>query len=272
MTFAVDNGLPGLDRVGIWFNDPANWWGPGGLLAHAREHLLYTFAVVALAALIGIPVGLVIGHTGRGTTVAAGMANTLRAVPTLGLLIVVLSPHIPVQGGWGTTIPAGSVPYLVPALIVLLILAVPPILTSSYAGVQALDPATKDAAAGTGMTPLQVILKVELPCALPLIISGLRSAVLQVMASLTVAAYAPLIGGLGRFITDGNQNLGDLRYGYPAMVAGGISVAVLALAVDGLLQLVQRLAVSPGLTPTSDTRRPSPMTSQSPAQNSAVTE
>ncbi|MFD0508990.1 ABC transporter permease [Streptomyces chiangmaiensis] len=153
----------------------------------------------------------------------------------------------------------------------MLILAIPPILTSTYAGVQSLDAATRDAAAGTGMTSLQVIRKVELPCALPLIISGLRSATLQVIATLTVAAYAPLVGGLGRFIIDGQQNLGDLRYGYPAMVAGGIAVAVLALAVDGTLHVVLRRTVSPGLTSVSATRRPSPVPGKRPRLDSSAT-
>lgn len=270
MKLAADNGLPGLGRVVIWFNDPGNWWGSTGLLAHVREHLVYTFVVVCTAALVAVPVGLVIGHTGRGTTLIAGTSNAFRAVPALGLLIfliVVLSPRIHIRQGLGSTIPAGSVPYLIPALLVLVILAIPPILTSTYAGVQSLEPAAREAAAGTGMTPLQVILKVEMPCSLPLIMSGLRSATLQVIATLTVAAYAPLVGGLGRLIVDGHQNLRDLRYGYPAMVAGGVSVAVLALAVDALLNLAQRLLTSPGIALSGTRQRTNPMNSQNPVQN-----
>ncbi|MFJ5212380.1 ABC transporter permease [Streptomyces nigra] len=251
MKLAADNGLPGIGRVGIWFNDPGNWWGDNGLLGYAGEHLAYTIVVVITAALAAIPLGLVIGHTGRGATWVAGLANASRAVPTLGLLIlliVAVSPHIHIDQGWGSAVPAGSVPYLVPVLFVLVLVAVPPLLTSTYAGVRSLDPAIREAAAGTGMTASQVVLKVELPCALPLIMSGLRSATLQVIATLTVAAYAPLVGGLGRLIVDGQQDLGDLRYGYPAMVAAGISVAVLALVVDLLLQALQLKLVSPGIT------------------------
>ncbi|WP_411093363.1 ABC transporter permease [Streptomyces sp. 049-1] len=258
MNLVADNGLPGLHRVGIWFNDPANWWGPTGLITYASEHLGYTLAVVCAATLIAVPLGLVIGHTGRGTIWVAGLTNASRAVPTLGLLIlliVAVSPHIHIERGLGRVVPAGSVPYIVPVLLVLILIAVPPLLTSTYAGVRSLDPLIREAAAGSGMTPLQVVLKVELPCAAPLVIAGLRSATLQVMATLTVAAYAPLVGGLGRLIVDGHQNLADLRYGYPAMVAAGISVAVLAFAVDLLLQAAQRLIVSPGLTLAAGARR-----------------
>ncbi|MFF3359687.1 ABC transporter permease [Streptomyces sp. NPDC002917] len=271
VNLAYDNGLPGLDRVIVWFNDPGNWWGSGGLFAHIGEHLAYTLIVVVLAVALALPLGLLIGHTRRGTALVAGVANILRAVPTLGLLIlliVLLSPHIPIQAGAFGIIAPGAGPYFVPALLVLLVLAVPPILTSTYAGIQALDPAIRDAAEGIGMTPLQVAVKVELPCALPLLLSGIRSATLQVIATLTVAAYAPLVGGLGRLIVDGQQNLADPRYGYPAMIAAGLTIAVLAVAIDALLGLAQRLITSPGLT-TAGAHRPSPMTSQSLAQNSS---
>ena len=107
--------------------------------------------------------------------------------PKLIVLIVVLSPHIGVESGGGGVLPHGSIPYAVPALIVLLILAIPPILTSTYAGLQAVDPATRDAAVGTGMTAAQTAVRVELPCALPLIMSGVRSATLQVVATTTMA-------------------------------------------------------------------------------------
>lgn len=269
MNLALHNGLPGPGRVVIWFNDPLNWWGPGGLVADARQHLVYTLAMVTLAAVIAVPAGLVIGHTRRGTLLVAGIANALRAVPTLGLLIllvVVLSPHIHVQGGLPGILAPGSVPYFVPAALVLVLIAVPQILTSTYAGIQALDPAVRDAARGCGMTPLQVVLKVELPAAAPLIIAGLRSATLQVIATLTVAAYAPLVGGLGRLIVDGQQDLTDPRYGYPAMLAAGITVAVLAVAADALLALVQRKATSPGLAPTGTHRTAQPRTHRVPGR------
>ncbi|MEU0603639.1 ABC transporter permease subunit [Streptomyces sp. NPDC006393] len=278
MNLALRSGLPGPGRVLVWFNDPLNWWGPGGLVADARQHIVYTVMVVALAAVIALPTGLVIGHTDRGTLLVAGIANGLRAIPALGLLIllvVVLSPHIHVQGGVPGILAPGSVPYFVPAAMVLVLIAVPQILTSTYAGVQALDPAVRDAARGCGMTPLQIILKVELPTAAPLIISGIRSATLQVIATLTVAAYAPLVGGLGRLIVDGQQDLADPRYGYPAMLAAGITVAGLAVAADAVLALAQRKATSPGLAP-ADThltprRRPHPGPGRIPATSKELT-
>ncbi|AKJ09745.1 hypothetical protein ABB07_06830 [Streptomyces incarnatus] len=273
MNLALHDELPGPGRVLVWFNDPLNWWGPGGLVADARQHIVYTLVIVALAAVIALPAGLVIGHTGRGTLLVAGLANGLRAIPALGLLIllvVVLSPHIHVQGGVPGVLAPGSIPYFVPAALVLVLTAVPQILTSTYAGIQALDPTVRDAARGCGMTSLQVILKVELPTAAPLIISGIRSATLQVIATLTVAAYAPLVGGLGRLIVDGQQDLADPRYGYPAMLAAGITVAVLAIAADALLALAQRKTTSPGLAPTGLLRTPQPRPHRVPSHTSAT--
>jgi osmoprotectant transport system permease protein len=242
--------LPGLDRVPIWFNDPSNWWGPDGLAIRIREHLLYTGTAVLVAALIALPLGLLVGHTNRGVFLLVGAANGLRAVPSLGLLVL-LAIWITDRLQTKTEIPyyvrAGGLPYFIAAMIVLVVLAVPPILTNTYAGVQNVDPAARDAARGMGMSGFQVLRKVEFPCALPLIMSGLRSATLQVIATVAVAAYLPFMGGLGRFIIDGAQVIHDLKYGYPAMLAAGITVAVLAVLADGLLSLVQRLVVSPGL-------------------------
>jgi osmoprotectant transport system permease protein len=251
MILAASNGLPGLHRVAVWFNDPGNWWGPSGLLARLGEHVVYSLVLVLAAVVLALPLGVLIGHSGRGVALVAGFANGLRAIPSLGLLlflIVLLSPRIHLTSGFTSVIARGSVPYLIPALIVLLVVAVPPILTSAYAGVQSVDRDVRDAARGAGMSPLQVMTKVEIPCALPLIMSGVRNATLEVIATLTVAAYAPLVGGLGRLIVDGDQNLTDPRYGYPAMVAAGITIAVLALAAEVLLALVQRSIVSPGIS------------------------
>jgi osmoprotectant transport system permease protein len=243
--------LPGLHRVVVWFNDPGNWWGPSGLLARLAEHVIYSVILVLVALVVALPLGVLIGHSGRGVALLAGAANGLRAIPSLGLLlflIVLVSPRIHVTSGFTSVIARGSVPYLIPAMIVLVVVAVPPILTSTYAGIQSVDRVVRDAARGAGMSPLQVITKVEIPCALPLIMSGVRNATLEVIATLTVAAYAPLVGGLGRLIVDGDQNLSDLRYGYPAMVAAGITIAALAFVADALLALVQRSIVSPGIS------------------------
>src|SRR3954452_14577261 len=141
---AAGNGLPGLDRVSLWFNDPANWWGPDGLVARIREHMVYTVVIVAVAVLIALPVGLLIGHTGRGVFVVVGLANGLRAVPTLGLVILLfvwLSPKIHNNASIPGLVERGGIPTFLPVVAALIVLALPPILTNTYAGVQNVDPA-----------------------------------------------------------------------------------------------------------------------------------
>jgi osmoprotectant transport system permease protein len=246
----ADSGV-GFGRVGVWLNDPSNWTGSNGLLIHIREHLVYTVVAVVLAMLVALPLGLYVGHTGRGVVAVAGLANGLRAVPTLGfvvLLVVWLSPKIHIVSGFSFLVPVGGFPYVIPVEFVLVLLAIPAILTNTYAGVQNVDPAVRDAASGMGMTGSQVVWRVEFPCALPLIMSGIRSATLQVIATATVAAYVPFLGGLGRLIVDGASQINDPVHGYPAMVGAGIVVAALAVLADLLLLGVQRLVVSPGVS------------------------
>lgn len=225
-----------------WLTSADAWSGADGILARLLEHEGYTLLVLVIAAAIAIPVGLWIGHSGRGRWLVTA-ANALRAVPTLGLLFaltLVLLPRLP-----------GDAAFLVPSVIVLVLLAIPAILSGTYAGVEAVDPAARDAARGIGMTGSQVLWKVELPIALPLLLSGLRAAVLQVVATATVAAYVGL-GGLGRFLIDG---LATQDY---AMTAGGaILVAFLALALDAPFALLGRVVVSPGLTGRIRSLRPS---------------
>ncbi len=232
-----------IPRIWTWLTTAANWQGPSGITHRVVEHLEYSVITVLIAGLIAIPVGMWIGHTGRGKPVVTA-ANSLRAVPSLGLLFAValwLGPKL-----------HGSVAYVVPSIVVLVILAIPPLLAGAYAGVDGTPPDARDAAHGMGMTGGQVLLQVETPCALPLILSGVRSAMLQVIATATIASAISL-GGLGRFLIDG------LAIGNYAMMAGGaIVVAVLALAVDGVLALLQRAVVSPGLaerTPRRGRRR-----------------
>jgi len=162
-------------------------------------------------------------------------------IPTFGLLIylvVLISPKIHSKG---------ELPYLLPTEIVLVLLAIPPILTSTYSGVQNVDLDVRDAAKGMGMTGSQVVRKVELPNALPLVLSGTRSATLQVIATATVAAYVTL-GGLGRYLVDGLSQLNDPHAGYPAMAAGAILVALLAIVADLLFAIAQRFLVPRGVS------------------------
>ena len=192
----------------------ANWVGPVGLAARTVEHLEYTALAVAASALIAIPIGLIIGHTGRGVLVVVTAVNGLRALPTLGVLLLAVLL-------WGLG--------LVPPIIALMLLGIPPLLAGSYAGISNVDPKVVDAARSMGMTELRVLLRVELPNALPLIIGGLRTATLQVVATATVAAYASL-GGLGRYLIDGIK----VRQFHIALV-GALMVAALALLLDAAL-------------------------------------
>jgi osmoprotectant transport system permease protein len=222
-----------LNSIGGWLTDPAHWTGPNGIPQRILEHLIYSGISLVIAALIAIPLGVVVGHSGRAKWTVS-LANSLRAVPSLGLLFAValwIGPKI-----------ASSLAYVIPSVIVLVLLAVPPILSGTYAGIQGVDPAARDAAKGMGMRGGEVLRKVELPCALPLLLSGVRSATLQVIATATIAASISL-GGLGRYLIDG-LSVSD----YAQMASGAILVAALALVMDGVLSIVQRTAVSPGLT------------------------
>lgn len=202
------------------------WSDPDGFPSRILEHLGYTVLSLMIALVIAVPLGLLIGHSGRGAFVAINIGNAGRALPTLGVVMLALAAT-----GLG----------LRPVLIALVILAVPPLLTSTYAGVRAVPPEAVDAAAGVGMTPTQVALRVELPNALPVILGGVRSATLQVISTATIAAYVGL-GGLGRYLFDGIA-----QFDYPQVVAGAVVLAVLAVAVDLLLLGAQRLLVSPGV-------------------------
>jgi osmoprotectant transport system permease protein len=211
-----------------WLLDPANWSGPGGVPVRVAEHLYYTLLAVLCAAVIAVPLGLLIGHSGRGGVGLVGMANAMRALPTLGLVTFLF------------LLLADSVTATVIALV---ILAIPPVLAGAYAGVQSVDRGVVDAAIGMGMTPAQRLMQVELPGALPLLIGGVRSAVLQVIATTSVAAYVGL-GGLGRPLLDGLQQGPG---GYPEMFAGAVLTALLALLVDLSLAGAQRAVVPRGV-------------------------
>lgn len=194
--------------------DPANWEGPTGIGARILQHLWYSVLAVVGAAVVAVPIGLAIGHFRRGEIVVVGVVNALRSLPTLGVLTLLV-----LLLGLG----------LVPPILALVLLGIPPLLAGTYAGVANVDRQVVDAAEAMGMTPLQVLVRVEVPNALPLILGGLRSAMLQVIATATVAAYVNL-GGLGRYIFDGLA----LR-SYDRVLVGALLVAALALVVDGLL-------------------------------------
>jgi osmoprotectant transport system permease protein len=222
-----------------WLNAPNHWRDSAaftGIPTEILDHLRYSLIALGIGAVIALPIGVLVGHTGRATWVV-GVVNALRAIPGVGLLIllaVIISPHFHGRTDLG---------FLIPTEIVLTIFAIPPMLANTFAGVQNVDPSIRDAAKGMGMTGWQVLSRVELPCSLPLIFSGIRSATLQVIATATIASYLPLLGGLGRYIYDGIHT-----NDFPQMVGGGVLVAVLALLADLVLALVQRLTVSPGVS------------------------
>ena len=201
--------------------DGEHWSGDRGVPHRMVEHLGYTGLTVVVAAAIAIPIGLWIGHTGRLRGVAVALSGALRALPTLGVLTL-----IALRTGLGIT----------PAVIALVLLAIPPLLAGAYAGLESVDRQTIDAARSIGMTEWQILTKVEVPLALPLIVGGVRSATLQVVATATVAAYIGL-GGLGRYLIDGLA-VSD----YPRMAAGSVLVIALALALDGMFVVLQRIA------------------------------
>jgi osmoprotectant transport system permease protein len=209
-----------------WFADPANWQGNGGIPNRVAEHIAYSLFASAVAAAIALPVGLAVGHTGKGGQLAINLANVGRAIPSFGIIILAF-----IVAGIG----------LAPPIITLVALAIPPIVTNSYVGIRAVEPGVRDAAEGMGMTGWQVLRRVELPVALPLVMAGLRTATVQVVATATLAAYISL-GGLGRYIFDGLA-VRDT----PKVVAGAILVAGLSLLTEAALSRLQRAVVSPGL-------------------------
>jgi osmoprotectant transport system permease protein len=223
-----------INMILTWLGDGTHWQGDDGILRRVAEHLEYSLTALLIASLIAIPLGLYIGHTGRGRILVVNAVGAARAIPSLGLLFLAvlwLGPKL-----------SGDIAFLVPTGLVLVVLAIPPILSGVYAGVEGVDPAARDAAVGMGMRGTEVLRHVEFPCALPLIMSGIRSAMLQVIGTATIAAVVGL-GGLGRFLIDGLA-VRDA----PQTASGAVLVAALALIVDMALALVQRCVVSRGLT------------------------
>ena len=210
-----------------WLTQSSQWSGPDGIPARLLEHIWYSALGVGIAALIALPVGLLIGHTGRGSLLAATLSNFWRALPTLGLVILVF--RLEPLSIW-------------PVLVALIVIAIPPILLNTDVGIRSIDPGVRDAARGMGMTGWQALWRVEVPIAMPLILAGFRSAAGQVVATATIAAFVGL-GGLGRYIIDGYaaRDIGEIS-------GGAIVVALLALAVEGSFALLQR-ALGPRQAP-----------------------
>lgn len=208
-----------LVQAFAWITDPANHGGAGGIGARSLEHIAYTLIATGAAAVVGIPLGYWIGHTGRGRGLVVGATGAARALPTLGVLTL-----IALLTGVGVFAP----------LVALSILAIPSILAGAYAGVEAIDPATVDAARAIGMSEWQVLARVEIPLGLPQLLGGLRSATLQVVATATLVAYVGG-GGLGRFLF-----LGLKTQDYPQMLAASLLVVAIAVIGEVLFEIAVR--------------------------------
>lgn len=215
-----------LNFIDAFFSDSARWQGYDGIPTRLAEHVQYTLTALGIAAAVGLPVGLLTGHTGRGGNTLALIATSARALPSFGLMVLMF-----------LLLGLGMAPVMIP----LVVLAVPPILVTTNEAMRSVDPAPVDAARGMGMGEAQILFRVELPTALPLILSGLRSAAIQIVSTATIAAYVSF-GGLGRYIVDGLY-----QRDYEKVVGGATLVAGLAVATLLLFWGAGRLAVSRGV-------------------------
>jgi osmoprotectant transport system permease protein len=213
-------------EVARWFTTPVHWHGVGGVPNRLIEHLAMSAAATAAGVLIALPIGLLLGHYGLGGGLAINVSNVGRAIPSFALLVIALQLF-----GLGAT----------PAFVALVALAVPPILTNSYVGMRQVDADLIEASRGMGMTELQTLLRLEVPLALPVIMAGIRTSGVQVVATATLAAYVAW-GGLGRFIADGLS-----QRDFVQLFAGALLVAVLSLLAEAFLALLQWTATPVGL-------------------------
>jgi osmoprotectant transport system permease protein len=237
-----------IGQVVQWFLNGAHWQGDAGIPHRTLEHLLMSGISVFVAASIALPVGIAIGHFGKGGNLAINISNIGRAIPSFALLVLAAQVFGIAAGsqivGFGA----------VPAFVALVALAIPPMVTNSYIGMREVDADVREAARGMGMRERAVLLRVELPIALPLIMAGIRTSTVNVVATATLAAVVAW-GGLGRFIVDG-FGLQD----YPMMFAGATMVAVLSLIVEFSLAVVQRLTTPAGLRLSKSTQKEEPVT------------
>ena len=215
-----------LNYLRQFFDDPAYRYGYDGIWTRLLEHCEYSLIALVIAAAIALPLAILSGHSGRGDGVISMVAVIGRAMPSLGLLVL-LAVELQIS--------------LTVTMIPLVLLGIPPILLYTHAGIRAVDPAAVDAARGLGMTPWQTVHQVEIPAALPLILAGLRGAAVQIVATATLAAVVSF-GGLGRYIIDGLY-----QFDYAQVVGGAVLVALLSLATLLVFWILDRLLVSPGL-------------------------
>ena len=222
-----------LGGVLRWFSDSSHWTGPDGIPTRLGEHLHLSIEAVAIGAVIALPIGVLLGHYGRFGGAAVSVSNIGRALPSFGILVLAFQAL-----GLGDG----------PIIVALTALAIPPMVTNSYVALREVDPDVKDAARGMGYRDLAQLVRVELPLAVPLIMAGVRTSAVQVVATATLAALIAG-GGLGRYIVDGFA-----QFDYTKLFAGAVMVAVLALATELTLSGVERLLVPRGVRSQRATR------------------
>ena len=211
-----------LASVFAWFTDPSHWQGDDGVPTRVWEHVQLSGASVVIAAAVALPLGLYLGHTGRGAFAAINVANVGRALPSLALLAFALPLSFALGQGLG----------FFPTLLALIPLALPPILTNTFVAVRAVDRDTVEAARGMGLREGQILRAVELPLAMPLILGGMRTAAVNVVATATLGALVAG-GALGRYIVDGLA-----LQEYDRLFAGALLVALLAIATELLFSVL----------------------------------
>lgn len=222
-----------IEQMAAWLSDPANWSGTAGIPTRLVEHLVVSMAALALTVAIALPIGLLVGHTRRGASLAVNLANIGRALPTLALITIVLPITAAIDPQLGFKV--------YPTMIALIVLGIPPILVNTYVGISGVDPELVESARGMGLREGQILGRVEIPVALPVLAGGIRSAATQIVATATLGAIFGGVG-LGRYLVEGiaqNDN---------GKIFGGVTlVAVLCLATEGVFAIVQRRVTSPGL-------------------------
>jgi len=210
----------------------SNWWGERGIIHRSVEHMRLSVAAVAAGAVIAVPLGLLFGHLKKGGFIVQSVVNIGRAIPSFAILALVFPLSLSYGFGLGFW----------PTFAALVPLAIPPMFTNTYVGVRDVDPSIVEASRGMGMGPAQVLLRVEAPIARPLILTGVRVAALQVVATATLGAFVGF-NGLGSFINEGFRQLDDGK-----LLTGAIAVALLAFLTELSFSLVARRA-TPWLTP-----------------------
>jgi osmoprotectant transport system permease protein len=235
---------PGADRSGDrlmdllagalgWLLDPINWRGPDGIPIRVGEHVAISGASIIVAVLIAVPIGLWIGHTGRLAFLAVNAANLGRAIPSYAVMAMILPVSLAISPQYGLA--------LIPTFVAMTLLAIPPILVNTYAGIREVDRDIVEAGRGMGMRERQILRRVEIPLAIPVLVGGIRTAAVQVVATATLGAVFGL-GGLGRYLIDGIA-----RRDFDRLIAGVVLVAMLAILTEIGIALVQRRLSSRGL-------------------------